>query len=231
MISRVFLLAVTLLISFKSYSLEDMYFSVPVFPPYTQLDSDALPSGIGTDAVKQVLDSMGVNYTITISSNHGRALQEVRKQHSDGFFMASQNSERDKYAEFSEPLMSNRWVWVIRQENAHNFNPSDQLFKNQSTVASLLNTNTHHWLKVSGYTSVYAATSVRGLKDKLDSGAITAILIAEMTFLDTVSEIRDYEIILEEEKEFGLYISKYFLSDNPGFMYKLNKAIRTYREQ
>ena len=231
MISRVFLLAVTLLISFKSYSLEDMYFSVPVFPPYTQLDSDALPSGIGTDAVKQVLDSMGVNYTITISSNHGRALQEVRKQHSDGFFMASQNSERDKYAEFSEPLMSNRWVWVIRQENAHNFNPSDQLFKNQSTVASLLNTNTHHWLKVSGYTSVYAATSVRGLKDKLDSGAITAILIAEMTFLDTVSEIRDYEIILEEEKEFGLYISKHFLSDNPGFMYKLNKAIRTYREQ
>ena len=231
MISRVFLLAVTLLISFKSYSLEDMYFSVPVFPPYTQLDSDALPSGIGTDAVKQVLDSMGVNYTITISSNHGRALQEVRKQHSDGFFMASQNSERDKYAEFSEPLMSNRWVWVIRQENAHNFNPSDQLFKNQSTVASLLNTNTHHWLKVSGYTSVYAATSVRGLKDKLDSGAITAILIAEMTFLDTVSEIRDYEIILEEEKEFGLYISKHFLSDNPDFMFKLNKAIRTYREQ
>ena len=231
MISRVFLLAVTLLISFKSYSLEDMYFSVPVFPPYTQLDSDALPSGIGTDAVKQVLDSMGVNYTITISSNHGRALQEVRKQHSDGFFMASQNSERDKYAEFSEPLMSNRWVWVIRQENAHNFNPSDQLFKNQSTVASLLNTNTHHWLKVSGYTSVYVATSVRGLKDKLDSGAITAILIAEMTFLDTVSEIRDYEIILEEEKEFGLYISKHFLSDNPDFMFKLNKAIRTYREQ
>ncbi len=230
MISRFFLLAVTLLISLKSYSFEDMFFIVPVFPPYTQLDSDSLPSGIGTDAVKQVLDSMGVNYTITISSNHGRALQEVRKQHSDGFFMASQNSERDKYAEFSEPLMSNRWVWVIRQENAQNFNPSDPMFKKRSTVASLLNTNTHHWLKVSGFTSVHAATSVRSLKDKLDSGTITAILIAEMTFLDTVNQISDYEIILEQEKEFGLYISKHFLSDNPGFMSKLNQAIRTYRE-
>ncbi|KOO13814.1 hypothetical protein AKJ18_16175 [Vibrio xuii] len=227
--TRFFLLVVILLVSLKSYSFEDMHFFVPDFPPYTQLDSDASPSGIGTDAVKQVLDSMGVRYTITISSNHGRALQEVRKQQSDGFFMASQNSERDNYAEFSEPLMFNRWVWVVGKESARNFSPNDAMFKKQSTVASLLNTNTHRWLKVNGYPSIYAATSVSELKEKLDSGAITAILIAEMTFLATVSEVVDYEIVLEQEKEFGLYISKHFLSNNPGFMSKLNQAIRAYR--
>lgn len=229
--TRFFLLVVTLLISFKSYSFDDMHFYVPDFPPYTQLDSEGSPSGIGTDAVKQVLYAMDVSYTITVSSNHGRALQEVRKQQSDGFFMASQNSERDTYAEFSEPLMSNRWVWIIRQENGRNFTPYDSTFKKQSTVASLLNTNTHRWLKVNGYPSIHAATSVTELKDKLDSGAVTAILIAEMTFLDTVSETDDYEIILEQEKAFGMYISKHFLSNNPGFMSKLNQAIRVYREQ
>jgi len=229
--SRFFLLAATMLISLKSYSYDDMHFIVPVFPPYTQLDSDGLPSGIGTDAVKQVLNSMGVRYTITISSNHGRALQEVRKQHSDGFFMASQNWERDAYAEFSEPLMFNRWVWVVLQENIDNFIPNNPKFKNNATVASLVNTNTHRWLKVSGYPSIYAATSVDELKEKLDSGTVAAILIAEMTFLDTVNEVIDYGIVLEQEKEFGIYISKHFLSKNPGFMPKLNDAIRLYRGQ
>ncbi|WP_253820793.1 transporter substrate-binding domain-containing protein [Vibrio sp. 99-70-13A1] len=228
--SRFFLLAVTLLVSLKSYSFEDMHFIVPVFPPYTQLDSQGFPSGIGTDAVKQVLDSMGVSYTISVSSNHGRALQEVRKLNSDGFFMASQNSERDTYAQFSDPLMSNRWVWVVRKENAHNFSPDNSIFRDRSTVATLLNTNTHHWLKVIGYSSIYVAASVDGLKDKLDSGTISAILIAEMTFLDAVSDIEDYEIVTEQEKEFGLYISKYFLRKNPGFMSKLNQAIHEYKE-
>ena len=227
--NRLVLVTLAMLISLKAYAFEDMRFFVPEFPPYTQIDSDGVPSGIGTEAVKQVLDSMGVGYTINVSSNHGRALQELRKQHSDGFFMASQNSERDVYAEFSEPLMINRWVWVVRQGSASNFNPYDATFKKQSTVASLLNTNTHHWLKSNDYLSVFAATSVNELQEKLDTGAVTAILIAELTFLDTVNDTRDYKIILEQEKEFGLYISKYFLSNNPGFMPKLNEAIRAYR--
>jgi hypothetical protein len=60
---------------------------------------------------------------------------------------------------------------------------------------------------------------------------VTAILIAEMTFLDTVSETDDYEIILEQEKAFGMYISKHYLSNNPDFMFKLNQAIRVYKAQ
>lgn len=227
--SKLFLLAVTLLVSLNSYSFEDMHFFVPNFPPYTQLDSDGLPSGIGTDAVTQILDSMSIHYTITTSSNHGRALQELRKQQSDGFFMASQNSERDTYAEFSEPLMFNRWVWVVRQENAHSFDPNDSGFKQLSTVASLLNTNTHRWLTNNDYQSIYAAATVNELKDQLDSGVVTAILIAEMTFLDTVPETGNYEIVLNQEKAFGLYISKHFLANNPDFMSELNQAIRAYK--
>lgn len=229
--SRLFILAITLLISLKSYSFEDMHFFVPDFPPYTQLNSEGVPEGIGTDAVKQVLDSIGVGYTITVSSNHGRALQELKKQHSDGFFMASQNSERDTYAVFSEPLMFNRWVWVIRKDNAHSFKPSDIEFKRNSTVASLLNTNTHYWLRENDYPSIYSATSVDDLVDKLDSGAIHAILIAEMTFQNTAGRTHDYQIVLEEEKNFGLYISKSYLKNNPEFMSKLNQAIKTYTAQ
>lgn len=208
-----------------------MHFFVPDFPPYTYLDSEGSPSGIGTEAVKNVLKSMDIDYSLTVSSNHGRALQELRKQDSDGFFMATQNKERDLYAEFSAPLMVNRWVWVIRQENSQGFNPTSPNFKFEATVASLLNTNTHYWLKSNGYHSIHPAPSVIDLKQMLDSGEAQAVLIAEMTFLDSVEDDSQYQRVLEQERAFGIYISKHFLKDSPGFMSRLNQAIERYKPQ
>ncbi|MEI8638636.1 transporter substrate-binding domain-containing protein [Vibrio coralliilyticus] len=100
-----------------------MHFFLPDFPPYTTIDEQGKPTGIGIDKVLPILSSIGVEYTVTVSSNHGRALSELRKQRSDGFFMASQNEERDKYAVFSEPVMSNRWVWIVRSEDVEKFAP------------------------------------------------------------------------------------------------------------
>ncbi|MCG9677190.1 MULTISPECIES: substrate-binding periplasmic protein [Vibrio] len=220
---------VFIFMSMKTHAAYDMHFFLPDFPPYTMVNDQGQPDGIGLEKVLPILSSIGVNYTVTVSSNHGRALSELRKERSDGFFMASKNEERDKYAVFSEPVMINRWVWVVRTEDMNGFDPHSDTFKANAKVASLLNTNTSYWLKNQGYQISPPATNPSGLVEKLDNKEIDAFLVAEVVFLHDVIDLEGYGVVLEEEKAFGLYISKRFLEQHPEFMEKLNTAIRRFR--
>lgn len=216
-------------VSMKVQAAYDMHFFLPDFPPYTTIDEQGKPTGIGIDKVLPILSSIGVEYSVTVSSNHGRALSELRKHRSDGFFMASRNEERDKYAVFSEPVMINRWVWVIRNDDIKGFDPHSEHFKSSAKVTSLLNANTSYWLKKQGYQVVPPASHISGLIEKLDNKEIDAFLVAEVVFLHDVSSLKGYGIVLEEEKAFGLYISKSFLKKHPEFMERLNVAIKRFR--
>ncbi|NRB69011.1 MAG: transporter substrate-binding domain-containing protein [Vibrio sp.] len=220
---------VLILAHVKAYAAYNMHFFLPDFPPYTTIDELGEPAGIGIDKVLPILSSIGVEYTMTVSSNHGRALSELRKQRSDGFFMASQNEERDEYAVFSAPVMSNRWVWIVRSEDVEQFAPHDPVFKSQAKVTSLLNTNTAFWLKNQGYQIASPATHIYGLIEKLDLKVVDAVLVAESVFMHNYTNLSGYGVILEEEKEFGLYISKHFLAQHPEFMERLNEAIQRLR--
>ena len=220
------LLIVLLFTVGKSSAAYNMHFFLPDFPPYTVVDEQGNFSGIGLDEVKPILDSMGVKYTIQIGSKHGRALSELRGGRSDGFFMASQNEQRDEYAVFSESVMINRWVWVVLRKNSPNFHASA---KGNYTMASLLNANTNYWLEHSGYQTVRPAMNINALVEKLDSGEVDAILVAEEVFNSEFVNDARYKVSLHSEREFGIYISKAFLKDNPDFMEKLNSAIRERR--
>jgi len=221
-----YLLIAVLLIFGKSSAAYNMYFFLPDFPPYTTVDEQGNYIGIGLDEVKPILESVGVRYTIQIGSNHGRALSELRHGRSDGFFMASQNKQRDEYAVFSESVMINRWVWVVLKENWPNFHASA---KDNYIMASLLNANTNYWLEHSGYQTVRPAMNITALVGKLNSGKVDAILVAEEVFNSEFANDARYKVSLHSEREFGIYISKAFLKDNPDFMKKLNSAIRERR--
>ncbi|MEX0337037.1 substrate-binding periplasmic protein [Vibrio tubiashii] len=200
-----------------------MHFFCPDFPPYTTVDSSGSHAGIGLDKVKSILDSVGVDYTIEINSNHGRALAELKTGRSDGFFMASQNEERDKYAVFSESVMTNRWVWIVLTTHQGEFSSQP---KSGYTVASLLNTNTNRWLTKTGFNLAHPAESITSLIGMLDKQEVNAVLVAEEVYNHRFKNNPRYKVILQEEKEFGVYISKSFLNRHPQFMEKLNKAIQ-----
>lgn len=222
----VYLILVFLLPSAKSFAQYQMHFFLPDFPPYTTIDTDGNPRGIGLDKMKQVLDSMEIEYTIQVGSNHGRALSELKVGRSDGFFMASKNEQRDRYAVFSESVMVNRWVWVVLKHNKDSFNPSPEA---GYEIESLLNTNTHYWLKKSGYAAAKPAYDITSLVEKLDTQEADAILVAEEVFNSRFGQDERYQVILQQEKKFGAYISKAFLSQNPTFMTELNQAILANR--
>lgn len=212
-----------------SYSGDDMHFFLPDFPPYTTIDAAGHNIGIGLDKVTPILDSIGVKYTIRIGSNHGRALAELRNGRSDGFFMASRNDERDKYAVFSESVMTNRWVWVVLKNKNGSSSPT---IYSGYIVASLLNTNTNKWLEKSGFKMTRPAEKIESLIRRLDTQEIDAVLVAEKVFHHHFKGNPNYKTILQEEKKFGIYISKAFLKQHPLFMGKLNGAIRArYTEE
>ncbi|CAH0537090.1 substrate-binding periplasmic protein [Vibrio marisflavi] len=204
----------------------NMHFFLPDFPPYTTTDKHGNAVGIGLEAVLPILDTVGVNYSIQVGSNHGRALSELRGGRSDGFFMASKNAQRDEYAVFSNSVMINRWVWVVLRKNRASFKPSD---KSRYVMASLLNTNTNYWLKKSGYKTVKPASDIHALVSKLVTKEVDAILVAEAVFNSEFKYDVRFQLMTQKETEFGIYISKAFLKDHPEFMDKLNKAIQQQR--
>jgi len=211
----------------QSYAKYEMHFFCPDFPPYTTVDSTGRNVGTGLDKIKPVLDSMGVTYTIEIGSNHGRALAELKSGRSDGFFMASQNKERDKYAVFSESVMINRWVWIVLSDQSNTFSSTP---KPGYLVASLLNTNTERWLTSSGFTLGHSADNIESLIAMLDSRQVNAVLVAEEVYNVRYKDHPNYKVILQEEKEFGVYVSRIFLRRHPQFMEEFNRTIRMNRQ-
>ncbi|MGF1696448.1 transporter substrate-binding domain-containing protein [Vibrio lamellibrachiae] len=222
-------LCTAVLFSFSSSAQYNMHFFVPDFPPYTTVNSEGVPVGIGIDKMDLVLDSIDVKYSIEVGSNHGRALKELRRGRSDGFYMASKNDERDRYAVFSESLMINRWVWVVLMEGSENLRPKSLAFKTDAKVMSLLNTNTSYWLLRNEYKALPPAADIKSLVTALDEKQVDAIFVAEVVFSHLAEGSNKYKIILEKEKEFGIYVSNDFVEENPMFMFELNSAIREHR--
>ncbi|WP_159083978.1 substrate-binding periplasmic protein [Saccharobesus litoralis] len=198
----------------------------PHFPPYTYQYSGQ-SQGIGIELVSQALDKAGLPYEITATTDYGRALYSVKAQRADGFFLASQNNERDRFAVFSQPLVVNRWCWFLLK-NA-DLKPNDAEFKSQAKIGTYLNTNTHKWLLKNQYKVAASPSSIDSLLLMLNKKRIHAILLAEVVFENAALaqgvDLTNYLKIVEVEKPFGLYISKQYLSRHPDVMQSINDAI------
>jgi polar amino acid transport system substrate-binding protein len=129
------------------YAQAVMEFHLPVFPPYT-FEKDGKIQGIAVELVGQILKEAGIQYTIDLVPNYGRAIANVKIGLSDGFFLASQNSERDNIAVFSNPVTNNNWCWFYPVNSK--LDPKDGEFKANAKVGTILNANTHKWLKKMG---------------------------------------------------------------------------------
>ncbi len=201
-------------------------FHVPVFPPYT-FEKDGKIQGIGVERVSQILDDAGLEYTLKLVSNYGRCVADVRGGLADGFFLASQNAERDKIAVFSNTVMINRWCWFLPTDST--LNPTGPDFKSQARVGTYLNTNTEKWLRKNKYHVAGNPSQIDALIKMLKNNRINCIFLAEHVFYDALNQLGgkadDYRKIIEAAKPFGIYISKTYLSENPGVIEKINAAI------
>jgi len=205
-------------------ALGKIHFAVPEFKPYTYFEKGQL-KGLGVDRVDELMAEMGVDYDLTLVPNYGRAVAEVQIGRADGFFLATQNAQRDEIAEFSEPVTHNRWNWFFLHDStllAHQEN-----FKALAKIGTIINTNTHIWLKDNGYNVSYQSKTPADLIKMLAARRVDAVFVAEAVFENAAKKFgfSQFQKTVEMSRPFGIYISKKFLKKNPDFLVKLNAAI------
>ncbi len=208
------------------YAQSEIRFHIPNFAPYT-FNKDGKIQGIGTETVDRIMKEAGIDYSLKLVSDYGIAVNEIKTGHSDGFFLASQNAERDKIAVFSKPVVINNWCWFFPADST--LNPKESNFKTKARVGTYANTNTHLWLEKNGYNVVASPGNIDELLDMMITNRINAVFLAELVFYEAIKKLGEqpdnFKKVVEVEKPFGIYISKDYLSKNPGTMEKINAAI------
>ena len=199
----------------------------PEFPPLTYMQDNEL-RGIGIDRMHQVMVRAGLDYEVEHAQNYARAARLVANHQKDGFFMATQNAQRDSFAVFLTPFYVNRWNWFLPADSP--LDPRDPDQRQTIRAASVVGTNTAKWLKQNGYSFGLSPRNVELLLTMLDARKVDAILLSEPVFnyaLErTGREASGYRSYREVALPMGLYLSKKFAERHPETVRRIDQAIR-----
>ncbi|WP_158224576.1 substrate-binding periplasmic protein [Agaribacterium haliotis] len=213
-----------------SVSAETLRLVFAEFAPY-QYMHEGQATGRGVTAIREIIErDLGLELSLDMYPNYGRAVKATEQGKADGFFLASQNSERDAIAEFSLPVMFNNWSWFFHRRNV--LDNTQPQFHRMVRVATLLHTNTHKWLEKNSFRHIMPVMKPSLLPTLLELERVDAVFLAEVVFSAEVEALGlqadDFVQVVEVAKPFGIYISKRYLAEHPDFMSKLNAAIARY---
>ncbi|MBU0913001.1 MAG: transporter substrate-binding domain-containing protein [Gammaproteobacteria bacterium] len=201
------------------------------YPPYTFQDNGR-NHGIGYEAVAAIMADLQQPFSIQLVPHFGRAIVDLKQDTVDGFFLATESAERNKNAEFSEPVLMIQWTWVWLKHRT-DLQPGSENFKHKAQVAGQTNSNVFRWLKEHHYQVTAGTSDIRGLLNLLKFKRVDAILLPELTVKTLMTE-QDTDIALYSFQQeitlpFAIYINKAYLKNHPQFMQRLNAAIRRYQ--
>lgn len=206
---------------------ETLRFAVPEYSPFTtQINGKA--AGLGVEKVQLILKEAGFSIEVHVVPNYSRCLLEVQNNAADGFFLGSQNKERDALATMTLPVMTNNWIWVT-QKNAP-LKPESLDFKTKARIGVMLNTNPHSWLKDQKYKVIGTPSNIGNLIEMLDLGRIDSALIPELVFMESIrnqsKRLDEYRMVVQSRNPFGIYLSKQYLAKNPDVLGRINAVIK-----
>ncbi len=218
---------ILLLIITASLSASDtIHFVTPQFKPFSYQEGDVI-KGVGVERITKIFKELNIPITISMAPNYGRAIEELRQTKYDGVFLATQNSERDSIAHFSQPVTINRWCWFTLSDAS--LSPEDPLFKATAQIATPMNTNTHKWLKTNGYNVTFPISDISTILKLLLEKKVDAVFIAEEVFLQQVrsdsvalSTVKTYT---QSQRPFGIYLSNTRIATSPDLMNRMNNVI------
>jgi ABC-type amino acid transport substrate-binding protein len=185
----------------------------------------------GLPYMKCVLAKLELPREIT-SMPWARAQLSVEHGLYDGFFTASRNEERDRYAVLSEPFFNINWMYVVRKDSS--LLPNTQKFQ-QGIFATKMGTSSYAWLKDKydrGIIAhkIIAPSDATNALTMLDLGRVDIFLgnniNLEIAFKQTGFEPSNFKTFVVRAVPVGIYFSKAFLDNNLGFIDKFNESIK-----
>jgi ABC-type amino acid transport substrate-binding protein len=208
------------------FAAEKLLLLTDVRPPFQFLTKSGEVDGVSVVVVKRALNKMNWPYEIKIRP-WNRAQSEVKRGNADGFFSASQNTDRDFYATLSGIVVDQYWSWYVLKSYDLEVNSVD--FKKNAKVGSWFGSNSLKWLLDSGFNVKGVPVTTNTLALMLNAGHLDAIFGSNIAiqasfkkagFLDYIREIK------AQKKPMGVYFSKEYLSKHPFFLAKFNRMIK-----
>jgi len=161
-----------------------------------------------------------------------RAQEETKVGKLDGFFAASRNEKRDRYATLSVVFLPQERIFYTLKETislpleAYTL----EYIKENVSVGARFGSNTLHSLQKGNYTIGAAPHTQSQLLKMLELGRIGAVLENSLVFPDLVQKMGksmlDFHQVPQKKKDMGVYFGHNFLAEYPGFLEKFNQNVQ-----
>lgn len=199
--------------------------------PYGCYDAEGRFDGTAVRVVRDAFRELGVTLAIVVVPWE-RAEAMSFSGEADGFFAASRSAGRDENGVLSVPVAEQRWTWFLLRSNPND--PAAPDFRLKARVASFHGANMSRWLRANNYKVVAAPPTTEHLWRMLLSERFDAMLANDQVMAEIIrnegleEKLKSYPL---RNEPLGVYFSKRFLQDRPGFMERFNTAVRQYRQQ
>lgn len=212
----------------NAYAADVMVLGTTELAPFTYLEGSEF-KGEAIEPIHRILTRSKIPYRLVYLKNYSVLLKALRKQTIDGFFVATQNAERDKYAELSKPLIIDHYSWFILRKAPYDLDTND--FKLHAKVGAVSGTNSFRLATRRGY-QVYGQPMTL-LAQQFINQTLDAVFATQRSFEHQLTQANfpkdKYRIVFESERPFGLYISKHYLERHPNAMILINQQIELFK--
>lgn len=153
---------------------------------------------------------------------------EIGKAH--GFFAASQNTTRDKFAVLSHTIADQEWRWYFRK--GQSLTPQHPDFKKTAVVAAFNGANMKTWLENNNYIVGMNALTSASLLKAIEAKRLDAILANDKVMNKLLSKNSlKLSSLLHSNRPLGVYFSKVWLAKHPDFLTNFNQNVDNCRAQ
>lgn len=225
------ILLLTASISFANpLSKEKIILTTQDWAPYQTYESHIV-DGFAVATVSCIMEMMDKSYEMQVHPwKEAQALVKENKAH--GFFSASHNDKRDQYAILSKPIADQQWNWYLLKDSA--LNPNDPTFKEKAKVTGIAGSNMVTWLTDNQYNLTEDnIIDMHTLVETLVAKKVDAIYANNLAMRTVVQLMKmsmdDFKMITTKDKPVGVYWSKQFIANNPGFLDKFNSLVSMCR--
>lgn len=194
--------------------------------PYGTYLPDKTFDGVAVRVVNCALKRMGRAVSIEVFPWE-RAQVLAEKGTVDGFFPATLKPERLVWAEASEVIAEQKWIWYLRADSK--LDPNAPEFKATAKVGAHFGSNRLKLLEAGNYQVVLKPQTDEQLLIAFVAGRADAILGGNLAIAEAMKEHRidpkAFRMVLAQDSPLHAWFGRKFLQTEPDFLKRFNTQI------
>lgn len=202
----------------------DLRLATAIIEPYQVYDQNQHLTGTGISAIQCLEKHSDLTFSIDVFP-WKRAQELVERKKYDGFFVASQNTERDKYATFIGPFLHSFWQWYTEKDEEMEINPDGTPASKDKLIGVVHGTNMHRWISSKPDYQIVAHTSSDQLFELLAAGRLDYVLATGAMYEESLETLdSEFNILVARSKPLGLYLGHHYIEQHTDLADRIKKS-------